>query len=402
MKFSVVIPTRNRLGYLKIAVASILDQNYDNFEVIISDNDSAEDIRGYVSSLHDPRVLYSRTEQFISVTDNWNRALNQSSGEYVILIGDDDCLMKGCFSTLHELILQHSHPDLVFSNGLIYIYPEVVASEKGLLTTIGNWHLWQSATPCIVDQKKAHHLVKKSLNFKLHFSYNMQVLTIRSSLIEKLKFKGHFFHSPYPDFYAMTMLLHKAEKILASPYPVTIVGVSPQSFGGLHATNREDAGMEALNVVEESSQYSELDHLVLPGKKFNTCWLYALYSAQKNLADSNLKIGFRRFRRIQILEYLQKIKNHPERKMRLKELRKLCRLWEQLVYGPIIASFWLIESIFGVYYRDRLMDKIASILNVHRGHINYRFKKEYDSIVEIANEISSHTCESNFKRVSSN
>ena len=103
MKLSVLIPTRNRLKYLKYGVATVLRQDYADWELIISDNDSEEDIEGYVHSLDDPRIKYYRTDRFIPVTDNWNNALKKSSGEYVIMLGDDDALMRGHFSTIFAI-----------------------------------------------------------------------------------------------------------------------------------------------------------------------------------------------------------------------------------------------------------------------------------------------------------
>src|ERR1700742_1348266 len=106
MKFSVLLPTRNRLKYLKYAVSSVLRQDYDNWEIIISDNDSYENIAEYVASLNDARIKYFRTEKFVSVTDNWNNSMNLSTGDYVIMLGDDDILLKNYFSKMAELLSQ--------------------------------------------------------------------------------------------------------------------------------------------------------------------------------------------------------------------------------------------------------------------------------------------------------
>jgi len=70
MKYSVLLPTRNRLKYLRYAVETVRRQDYDNWEIIISDNCSEEDIEGFAGSLQDPRVRHYRTESFIPVTDN--------------------------------------------------------------------------------------------------------------------------------------------------------------------------------------------------------------------------------------------------------------------------------------------------------------------------------------------
>ncbi len=50
------------------------------------------------------------------------------------------------------------------------------------------------------------------MSFKFGFCFNMQLATIKRMLINKLRFGGQFFHSPYPDYYAMTLLLKKSRK----------------------------------------------------------------------------------------------------------------------------------------------------------------------------------------------
>src|SRR5687768_11034765 len=85
MKFSVLLPTRNRLELLRYAIESVRRQFYQDWEIVVSDNDSIEDVRGYVASLGDGRIRYVRTPRFIPVTDNWSNALAHSSGDYVVM-----------------------------------------------------------------------------------------------------------------------------------------------------------------------------------------------------------------------------------------------------------------------------------------------------------------------------
>ena len=44
---SVLLPTKNRLTYLRYAVESVRRQDYPHWEIVISDNHSEEDILGY-------------------------------------------------------------------------------------------------------------------------------------------------------------------------------------------------------------------------------------------------------------------------------------------------------------------------------------------------------------------
>ena len=121
--FSILLPTRNRLDLLKRAIQTVLRQDFEDWEIVISDNYSDEDIQPYVESLNDSRIRYQRTDSFVPVTDNWNRALEASRGDYVIMLGDDDGLLRGCLSGLHNYIQQYDNPDAFYTSAALYAYP---------------------------------------------------------------------------------------------------------------------------------------------------------------------------------------------------------------------------------------------------------------------------------------
>src|SRR5665811_1962196 len=120
MRFSVLLPTRNRLEYLRYAVESVLRQDDAAWEIVVSDNHSEEDFAGYVASLGDQRVRYARTEKFVPVTENWNNALRLSTGEYFVMLGDDDALLPGYFSSMRKRIAAFSGPDAIYHSALLY------------------------------------------------------------------------------------------------------------------------------------------------------------------------------------------------------------------------------------------------------------------------------------------
>jgi glycosyltransferase involved in cell wall biosynthesis len=398
MKFSIIIPTRNRLEFLKTAIASVISQDYTAWEIVISDNHSEEDVQGYISSLNEPRIQYARTDTCLSVTENWNRALNRSTGDYVIVLGDDDCLLRGSLTLLFQLVNKHQMPDLIFSNGIMYIYPGISADfPSGHLMTIGNWHLWGNSSPVLLDRIQVKKVLDDSLAFKLRFSYNMQVMTIHKSLIEKLKFDGQFFHSPYPDFYAITVLLEKADRILSCPYPLTLIGICPKSFGGSMFAKQEEKGMSNLHVDNEVNQYPELKKFVLPGRTLNTCWLYALRSAQKQLADSRLSINFQRYRKIQMVEFLSHLVATSDTSSKLIDFCRHLRIWEIFTYGPLLWLVWLLKCFFGANKSLAVINKIKNKINTHPGHISYQFNKEYSSPLQVLENITPLECHTHFK-----
>ncbi|MFH1772970.1 MAG: glycosyltransferase family 2 protein [Patescibacteria group bacterium] len=117
-KVSVCIPAYNRQEYLKNAIKSVLEQTFDNFELIISDDYSPTDLRLVVSEYKDKRIKYFRQKNNLGFIKNWNFCLNQCSGEYIKIMGDDDILLNDCIENQLAGFL-NKNVGLVYSNLLI-------------------------------------------------------------------------------------------------------------------------------------------------------------------------------------------------------------------------------------------------------------------------------------------
>lgn len=91
---SVGIPTYNRAAALERAVASVLSQDYENLELVISDNASTDTTERFCRGLvaRDRRVRYLRNESNIGPTANFNRVRAACTGDYLMWLGDDDHL----------------------------------------------------------------------------------------------------------------------------------------------------------------------------------------------------------------------------------------------------------------------------------------------------------------------
>lgn len=91
---SVIIPTKNRFYYAKQCVELLLSFKSDLLEIVVQDNsDDNEEAHKYFAGLIHPNVKYFYNQRWISVIENCDLAVLNSSGEYVCFIGDDDGLM---------------------------------------------------------------------------------------------------------------------------------------------------------------------------------------------------------------------------------------------------------------------------------------------------------------------
>lgn len=126
MKFSITIPAYKQ-KYLYEAIESCLAQTYKDFELIIVDDASPEDLKSVVHRFQDSRIRYYRNEKncgALNVVDNWNLSLGYATGDYVICMGDDDKLLPNCLEEYFKLI--NRYPDI----GLLHGWTEIINEDS--------------------------------------------------------------------------------------------------------------------------------------------------------------------------------------------------------------------------------------------------------------------------------
>lgn len=88
---SVVIATYNRPAYLRKAVTSVVNGDYRNVEIIVTDDSQTNVNREIVRQLDDPRIIYHRNETTPGAAPNHIQAFrNLVSGEFIAILNDDD------------------------------------------------------------------------------------------------------------------------------------------------------------------------------------------------------------------------------------------------------------------------------------------------------------------------
>jgi glycosyltransferase involved in cell wall biosynthesis len=107
-RVSVGLPVWNGEKYLRLALDSILRQDYTDFELIISDNastDATQNIcREYAAK--DPRIRYYRNEKNIGASGNFNRVFELAQGEFFKWSAHDDVHLPGFLRRCTEVIDQ--------------------------------------------------------------------------------------------------------------------------------------------------------------------------------------------------------------------------------------------------------------------------------------------------------
>ena len=89
---SVCLPTYNGAAFITEALASILRQTYQDFELLIVDDGSTDATLDIVQSFCDPRIQVQRNPERLGIPANWNRCLELASGELVCVFHQDDVM----------------------------------------------------------------------------------------------------------------------------------------------------------------------------------------------------------------------------------------------------------------------------------------------------------------------
>jgi glycosyltransferase involved in cell wall biosynthesis len=92
-KVSVIVPTHNGLKYLPETIDSILNQTFQDFELIIVDNGSTDGTDEWVKSLDNPKVKYHWQEDSGCPAGSRNTGLKLVQGEFIAFLDADDIWM---------------------------------------------------------------------------------------------------------------------------------------------------------------------------------------------------------------------------------------------------------------------------------------------------------------------
>jgi glycosyltransferase involved in cell wall biosynthesis len=144
---SVAIPAY-KSRHLRSAIESVLSQAFGDFELIILNDGSPEDVRTIVAGCPDPRIRYFENEVNIGGKDLircWNRCLELAKGEYFVLFSDDDVYHPEFLTKLHGLAVRkpavhvfHCRVRIIGEGGEELGLTPVCPEEEGALEFVWN------------------------------------------------------------------------------------------------------------------------------------------------------------------------------------------------------------------------------------------------------------------------
>jgi glycosyltransferase involved in cell wall biosynthesis len=112
--FSIIIPTRNRANLFKDALRSVLQQDFDDFEVLVSDNSTDDKTQVIIDSFQNtPKLKTFRTDGNLSMPQHWEFITQKAQGRYVLILTDRSVLKQHSLNSIYEAISNSADEILV-------------------------------------------------------------------------------------------------------------------------------------------------------------------------------------------------------------------------------------------------------------------------------------------------
>ena len=150
---SICIPAYKKPEYVVRAIQSILKQSYKKIEIIISDDSPNEDIKIAIQPyISDIDIKYYHNQPALKSPMNWNNALDKATGDYVMLLHQDDWLHDANALELYlNSFLKHPELGFVFCKNTAIQPDGVQLNLQAIKSLLGN-----------MDQKP-HHILRANV-----------------------------------------------------------------------------------------------------------------------------------------------------------------------------------------------------------------------------------------------
>ncbi len=233
-RYSVVVPTCARSDTLEHALATVLGQTVDDFEVVVQNNGDDAATRELVEGIGDPRVRLFHTGEVVSMVENWERALSHSTGDFITVLGDDDALFPdACEAAGYAIDL--TGEEIVSWAPFLYLWPSYWYERR-------RNRLHANVTfDFVVRSERSRTWLEHFYAFRADYSQLPMLYNsfVARSVVERVRDRyGKYFFGALPDVTSGIINAVETDTFAKSSRPLSIAGISGHSYG--HKLSRTD------------------------------------------------------------------------------------------------------------------------------------------------------------------
>jgi glycosyltransferase involved in cell wall biosynthesis len=227
---SIVVPTKNRYEYLKHCLSTLLEIKSNDIEIVIQDNsDDNTDFLNYLNEQDSENLKYFYTKTYLSVVENCDLGIKNSTGEFVCMLGDDDSvaeriidvtrwMKKNAIESCLGGIARYNWPDLVYK---YHKFHSLVIPSTNIKFRILD--VKQQLYKCLSIGAREMGLLPKVYH----------AVVSKEALTRLYNLAGTYFPGPSPDMANAIALCYILKNHVYLNYPIIVSGFSYKSGGGM-------------------------------------------------------------------------------------------------------------------------------------------------------------------------
>lgn len=229
IKYSILIPTRNRDLYVKYAIESVLSTNRNDIELIVSNNHSTDNTEAYLSTLKDRRLRVIKPSKPLPMALHYEFVVSHAKGVWLTILGDDDAIMPYLFDRMDELTAIFPDITIISSARAYYFWPGCSPELYGSTAVIYSYNNKIQLRSTKKDLFRVLAGLRSCFDMPMIYTTCM----VKRTLVEKIKERtnGLFYQSIIPDMYSVVALSLQEDKYLRVGEPLFWVGTSNRSMG---------------------------------------------------------------------------------------------------------------------------------------------------------------------------
>lgn len=262
--FSIAIPTKNRPEALHDSIKGVLDQTFDDLEVVVCDNSDSAEAAGtadVAAAFDDPRIRYVRTSGDLSMPDNWEHAVAATRGEYAGVLTDRSVLRPRALEIIQTEIQRTGAPCVSWF-GDLYGRDESASKLKRRGSTLRRYRLESASL--------LHYFLNGEAKYATKVIPKLMTAVCHRSILEEIRSSpiGRCCPPVCPDFTSGLLILAHTDWVLTIDESLYVscghgTGFAFRSRGELGEQFRRDLGMTWAEMVDRMPTEACFSHALV-------------------------------------------------------------------------------------------------------------------------------------------
>ncbi|MCR5701974.1 MAG: glycosyltransferase family 2 protein [Lachnospiraceae bacterium] len=280
IRYSILVPVKNSIKTLPYTLETCLRQEeIQDYEVVVGDNGSTEDVKSVVDSFNNPRLVYYRNDEGSTQADSFNFILSKAKGEYVFMLGADDSISRWALY-IADRILAITGEDILWWNPSRYFWPERKDFPNSLWMPENRNYKWQNSEEKLGDFFRLTH----SWDLPLLYQHCVIKRSLLNEISEDLsQYELELHEPPMADNFQGVMTLLYTKRFVEIPYGLIVMG---QSYSGDSHKEKEGSAKQNKNYISNQNVNRIKDEpFYTEGRLWHSFWLYHAMITAKTILE---------------------------------------------------------------------------------------------------------------------